>query len=195
MASATESVGVYEIFIDDGAGLTSLLAVEETAFVNKANIAYSPTLTKVVGYGSALNETIVRAYHIDYTTLTYEAIDFPTHNIFDPENVFILINDAWLYLRQLPSPLASVGWFNEEFIYAIEEGIYPVEVSSYPIDEAQESVWVYTAIETTATGDVNIYTQYQQADVGKIVLEFREAIAEQVYEAYFDDLSTFIVNG
>lgn len=74
----------------------------------------------LVIYGKDANGASLNFYYVDFAGSTYEQIDFPTESVFDPLNVYMELEETWLYVRQLKSSLQTVTGGNQEFAYYIQ---------------------------------------------------------------------------
>lgn len=67
----------------------------------------SPDLSKLIIYGLKGADLITNFYHFDFDSNTWLTISFPTDTILDNSNVFIALEENWLYIRQLESVLQT----------------------------------------------------------------------------------------
>lgn len=73
-------------------------------------IALSPQLSLVVIYGaSTTNASLNNIYYVDYNGKSINLLDFPQGAVFDPYNVYITLEETWMYVRQLASTLQTPG--------------------------------------------------------------------------------------
>jgi hypothetical protein len=82
---------ILKAFVDNGATLTSILNTQITGFKSTPKIAISPQLSLVVIYGASSSAEIINFYSIDYTDKTFEELDFPTETVFDPSNLYVIL--------------------------------------------------------------------------------------------------------
>lgn len=95
-------------FADTGSTLAKVVELQVTGFTaTNQQVIISPDLSKVIIYGSKGASLISNLYHIDFAKKTWVSIDFPTEAIFDSSNVFIALEENWLYIRQLESGLQT----------------------------------------------------------------------------------------
>jgi hypothetical protein len=85
------------------------------------NFSFSASLRNLVIYGPSSTNTYIYTilgFCIDYSKLTYQNITIPTSYITDITKTKILIEDDWIYIRQLNSSIYQNG--NLEIIYGLQ---------------------------------------------------------------------------
>lgn len=65
-------------------------------------------------------------------------IDFPTTAVFDPANVLVLLEEKWMYIRQLASGAQTVAGGNQEFTYYLSYDTIAVEANKRNITTTDE---------------------------------------------------------
>jgi hypothetical protein len=73
----------------------------------------------------------------------------------------VLLEENWLYVRQLASNLQTIVGGNQQFIYSIQYNVTLILSKSQSISESEESTWLKSIIVATGS-NLNIYTQLQQ---------------------------------
>ena len=94
-------------FSDTGSTLVKVLELRVQDFTANQRVILSPDLSKLIVYGSKGSNLVANFYYIDYANSGWVAINFPTKTILDSSKVFIALEDNWLYIRQLESPLQT----------------------------------------------------------------------------------------
>jgi hypothetical protein len=117
--STTASTANLNVFIDNSGTLTELLALAPTGFDSAPQVKTSSQLTKVLIYGLVSAAAKTYFYFVDYTTSSNRVITFPTVAIFDPAAIGLILEDSWLYVRQLASGSQTIAGGNLEYIFAI----------------------------------------------------------------------------
>lgn len=99
-------------FTDSGSSLTILPIISISGYKSTPKIAVSPQLSLFAVYGASNSGALVSFNYIDFTGRTIDEVDFPTESIFDPLNVYICLEETWLYVRQLASTLQTIAGGN-----------------------------------------------------------------------------------
>lgn len=116
MRSSSKGLILYRIsggitdfiaFSDTGSTLVKVLELQVTGFTANQKVIISPDLSKLIIYGSKGATLVTNFYHIDFANTASVAINFPTEAIFDSNNLFIALEENWLYVRQLESGLQT----------------------------------------------------------------------------------------
>ena len=94
------------VFTDTGSTLIKILDVQLNGYSATPRLAYSPNLNKVLVYGKSSSGPLVSFYYINYTSTAYVQLDFPSSEaVVDGANMFVAIEEQWVYVRQLASSL------------------------------------------------------------------------------------------
>jgi hypothetical protein len=93
-------------FSDNSTTLT-LAASFSLTYTSTPKVAISSELTKLAIYGKGASGANMNLYFIDYAGSTYETLEFPAETVLDPLNVYIALEETWLYVRQLASTLQT----------------------------------------------------------------------------------------
>lgn len=150
------------VFGDNGTVLTKILEVQYTSFASTPKIILSPGLTKFIIFGTTASGLFTDFYFIDYDNKLSQNLDFPTTSVIDPANTLVLLEENWLYVRQLASSKQTVAGGNQQFFYSIQYNVTLVLSKSQSISQSEESTWLKTIISATASNDLHAYTQLQQ---------------------------------
>jgi hypothetical protein len=159
-SSATSAF--INVYADNGTALTKILEVQYNTFVSTPRIILSPGLTKLLVFGTTSSGLFTDFYFIDYDNKLYQSIDFPATSVLDPANTLVLLEENWLYLRQLASVKQTIAGGNQHFFYSIQYNVTLVLSKSQNITQSEESSWLKTVISATASNDLHIFTQTQQ---------------------------------
>lgn len=98
-STANQSVYFYA-FSNNGSALTLVFNTGITGFTTGPTISLSSSLINLVIYGSNVQD-VVLGYYINYSSKTYQNISIPQTDIVSITKTIILIEDSWLYIRQL----------------------------------------------------------------------------------------------
>ena len=150
------------VFADNGTVLTKILEVQYSTFTATPKIILSPGLTKLLVFGTTSSGLFTDFYFLDYANKLYQNLDFPTTSVLDPANTLVLLEENWLYVRQLASSKQTVVGGNQQFFYSIQYNVTLVLSKSQTISKSEESAWLKTVISNTVSSDLNIFTQLQQ---------------------------------
>lgn len=105
----SSSRALVNAFIDTGSALTLLPSISLTGFKSTPKIALSPQLAMVSVYGASSTAAISKLYFIDYAEKSLDELDFPDEAVFDPSSLHIVLEESWMYIRQLASSLRTAG--------------------------------------------------------------------------------------
>ena len=158
-SSATSAF--INVIVDNGTVLTKILEVQYSTFTSVPKIILSPGLSKLLVFGTTSSGLFTDFYFFDYTNELYQNLDFPTTSVLDPANTLVLLEENWLYVRQLASSKQTVVGGSQQFIYSIQYNVTLVLSKSQSISESEESTWLKSIIVATGS-NLNIYTQLQQ---------------------------------
>jgi len=86
-------------FTDSGSALTLLPSLSLSGFKSTPKIALSPQLTLISIYGASSTGAITKLYYIDYSEKSFDELDFPDEAVFDPLNLYIVLEESWIYIR------------------------------------------------------------------------------------------------
>ncbi len=59
------------------------------------------------------NQSDASFFYVNYDGLQMTLIGFPYESILDPNNVRLILDEKWLYVRQMPSNLQPVSGGNQ----------------------------------------------------------------------------------
>ena len=166
------------VFSDVNGLLVTIYDNSHLSFGSTPSITISPLLTKIVINGVVSNALYVRGFHIDYTANTWKPISFPSEVIFDKSAVKIIVEENWLYIRQLKSSLRPSGG-NSEYIYNIQLNTIPILVNSYPITTSIEDSWVRTILKTSGNNSIQFYSQITQTLASRIAVSMTQCDERQ----------------
>ena len=107
---ATTAAGY--VFVDNSNNLTQIFSHSSTGYASTPSMKISPQLKNILIYGVANSSFTSYFYYIDYASATTTTLTFPASAIFDPANILIMLEDNWLYIRQLYSVLQTVSGGN-----------------------------------------------------------------------------------
>jgi len=95
-------------FVDNSSTLNYAANFSFGGYNSQPKSSISPNLTKVSIYGNVLSSGVtsllVNSFFIDYTLNIRSTIDFPIGCIIDPLFTLILMEDDWIYIRQIQNP-------------------------------------------------------------------------------------------
>lgn len=132
--------------------------MQYSIFNSTPKIILSPQLTKLLIFGTTSSGLFTDFYFLDYTNKLDQNLDFPTTSILDPVNTLVLLEENWLYIRQLASNKQTVLGGNQQFFYSIQYNITLILSKSQNISQSEELIWLKTVISVTAFSDLNIFT-------------------------------------
>lgn len=98
-STANQTVYFYAFSNNDSA-LTVVFNTSITGFTSGPTLSLSSSLANLVIYGSN-GQDVVLGYFINYSSKTYQIISIPQTDILSITKTIILIEDSWLYIRQL----------------------------------------------------------------------------------------------
>lgn len=98
--STANQAAYFYAFSNNGSALSLVFSQGLTDFVADPTISVSSSLINLVIYGSN-GQTVVLGYFINYSTKSYQNITIPQTDIISIAKTIILIEDSWLYIRQL----------------------------------------------------------------------------------------------
>ena len=105
--------------VDSNGNLTQVFSHASTGYSSAPSIQTSPFCTKILISGQNGSAFSTYFFFIDYSNQASTELIFPSTSVLDPANVRLLVDDSWLYVRQLASSLQSVSGGNLEYVYAI----------------------------------------------------------------------------
>lgn len=82
-------------------------------FSSAPTIHVSSRMTKIIIYGVVGNQPDASFFYVNYDGLQMTLIGFPYESILDPNNVRLILDEKWLYVRQMPSNLQPVSGGNQ----------------------------------------------------------------------------------
>lgn len=98
-STSNQSVYIYA-FNNNGSALALVFNTSITGFLFGPTLSLSSSLINLVIYGSNPQNAVL-GYYINYSSKTYQSISIPQTDILRITNTIILIEDSWLYIRQL----------------------------------------------------------------------------------------------
>lgn len=105
----------------DNNNLLTQITSNNLTFTATPTISISSNLTKILVYG--LNSTTslqAYLYYVDYSGLSIQSLTYPYESIYDATNYFAIVEDDWLYARQLKSAnQTAANGTNLEQVYYI----------------------------------------------------------------------------
>lgn len=150
-------------FIDNGSSLSLLPSIQLAGYSTTPKIAVSPQLSMIAVYGANSNSSAsTNLYHADFSAKTVETVAFPSEAVLDPSNMFVSLEETWLYVRQLASPLQTTPGNNKEFAYSIQYSSILTLAKSRKISTSDEAKWVATHTATASNKNLEVYTQFTQ---------------------------------
>jgi hypothetical protein len=142
-SNASKSAYFYA-FSSNGSALIPILALSLTGYVSNPNISTSSSLSKVVIYGNRSGQAAISCYYINYSSNSFENITLPTTTIVNIAQTLILIEENWVYCRQLGVSSLSNG--NLELIYGLQQHVIPVLSRSQNISDYDSANWIRTIL-------------------------------------------------
>ena len=106
-------------FVDNNGNLTEVFTHTSAGYTSAPSVQTSPLCTKILISGKNGSAFATYFFFIDYAAQASTELTFPSSSVLDPANVRLLVDDSWLYVRQLASSLQSVSGGNLEYVYAI----------------------------------------------------------------------------
>jgi hypothetical protein len=192
--STTTNSATINIYSDNGNSLIAIPAIQLTGFNVLPKIVFSPRLSFVTVYGTTSSGSIIKLYYVDYAAGKTNELNFPTEAVFDPANLYISLEEAWLYVRQLKSSLQTTVGGNQEFSYAIQFNSILTRVKSQTITQFDEDNWVATHTSTSSLDNLNVYTQIRQSGDSAITVFNYEIVSPNTF-GMSSKLSGNFVNG
>lgn len=116
ISDVSSNIAEVYAFVDNSGSVSLVFSYSSTG---TANFTASPTVyvssgvTKILVYGLTSSGFETSFYYIDYTTFSSKELDFPADSIFDRNNVYLALEEDWLYVRQLPSGSQPVSGGNQ----------------------------------------------------------------------------------
>ena len=166
------------VFADVNGTLVTIYDNSHLTFTGTPSITISPLLTKIVINGVVSGNLYVRGFYIDYTANTWKSMSFPSEVVFDKSAVKIIVEENWLYIRQLKSSLRPSGG-NSEYIYNIQLNTIPILANSYPITTSIEDSWVRTILKTSGNNSIQFYSQITQTLASRIAVSMTQCDERQ----------------
>ena len=102
----------FDIYADNANAL-KLISSQNLSFTAAPSISVSSYLTKLLIYGANSASTQPYLFFIDYAKLSIQTLAYPLKTTFDPKNYLALVEENWLYTRQLQSTLQTVSGSNQ----------------------------------------------------------------------------------
>ena len=93
--------------------MTELLSHNSNGYDATPSVHVSPQVTKMLVYGLKSGAASTSFFYIDFTTATLRDLTFPAYSIFDPANLKIILEEDWMYVRQLQSGLQTISGGNQ----------------------------------------------------------------------------------
>jgi hypothetical protein len=103
------SSALLNAFIDSGSALALLPAISLSGFTSTPKIALSPQLAMASIYGASNSAAITKLYFIDYAERSLDELEFPEEAVFDPSSLHVVLEESWMYIRQLASANQAAG--------------------------------------------------------------------------------------
>jgi hypothetical protein len=103
------SSALLSAFIDSGSALALLPAISLSGFTSTPKIALSPQLAMASIYGASNSAAITKLYFIDYAERSLDELEFPEEAVFDPSSLHVVLEESWMYIRQLASANQAAG--------------------------------------------------------------------------------------
>lgn len=179
--SITANSVTINLYSDNGNSLTAIPSIQIAGFNSTPNIAISPRLSFLVIYGTSSSGSIIKFYYVDYAGGKTKELNFPTEAVFDPAKLYISLEEAWLYVRQLKSTLQTTPGGNQEFSYAIQYNSILTRVKSQSITQSDENKLVNTHTSTSSSGNLNVYTQISQTGGSPITVFNYEVVSPNTF--------------
>jgi hypothetical protein len=91
-------------FAYNGSNLIPILNTLISSTISNPTFSLSSSLTNVLIYGNSITNAStysILCYNFNYTSASYQNITFPTTYIVDITKTTLLIEDNWIYVRQL----------------------------------------------------------------------------------------------
>lgn len=139
------------VFNEFNGSLFTIYSVTHQSFDSSPSIVVSPLLTKVCVYGIVSSSLYIKYFHVDYANNAFKDITFPTDSIVDSNAFLILLEENWLYVRQLQ----NYGTKYED-VYSIQLNTLPVLANAYVISQNN---WLKSIIKPSGANILQILSQ------------------------------------
>jgi hypothetical protein len=104
----TSTTAKLLVVVDNGGIVTNILERSFT-FTSAAAVLTSSRKSKILVHGLSSGSLSTYFYHIDYSSASSTVLTFPTTAVVDPATIMLLLEDEWLYLRQLANGVQAAG--------------------------------------------------------------------------------------
>ncbi len=116
VSDVSSNIAEIYAFVDNSGSGTQAFTYSSTATANftaAPTVYVSPAMTKVLVYGVTSAGFETSFFYIDYAGLSSTELEFPVESVFDKNSVYLVLEEDWLYVRQLASGNQAVAGGNQ----------------------------------------------------------------------------------